>query len=203
MRRDRHSPLLEPRQSVRRSLGELQRHTQYRPRAVGQETTEVDVPALTNPAEVPACSRGRFARRQSEPAGEVTPAPERMNMNMTDRAHERRRRQDADARDRLEPRCDRMRVRNMRQLTIELRDLLLESVHFVDDQRDRVTQHIGYGRVRVSEDSGDSTEHHSRADRDSMAVFGQQSSNRVDSSDTRRLPLRPHAWIAWIVCPRS
>ena len=99
MRGDRHGPLLEPRQSIRRTLGELQRHPQNGPRAVGQETAEVDVASLTDSTEIPPRAGRRFSRRSSEPTGKLAPTTERVNV--TDRADERRRRQHADAWDRL------------------------------------------------------------------------------------------------------
>jgi len=63
----------------------------------------------------------------------------------------------------------------------------------VNDQRDGLTQHLGHRCVWIGEDGGYSTKYRPRADRNRVAVFGQQSSHRIDPGDTRRLPLRPHA----------
>ena len=71
---------------------------------------------------------------------------------MTDGTHEGRRRQHADARDGLQPCRDGMRAGDPRELAIESGNLLLESMHFIDDERDRLTQNIGHCRVGVGED---------------------------------------------------
>ena len=64
-----------------------------------------------------------------------------------------------------------MRAGDLCELTIEPGDLLLESVDFVDDERDRLTQHLRDGRVWIAENGGHTTEHRPRALRDSVALF--------------------------------
>ena len=85
-----------------------------------------------------------------------------------------------------------MRAGDLLELAIQPSDLFLEAMDLVDNQRDRLTQHVGQGRVEIGQDGGHPTKYRPRADRNGVPVFGQQSSNRIDPGDTRRLPLCPH-----------
>src|SRR5439155_18193196 len=107
----------------------------------------MDVSALTDAAQIPSRAGRGFPRRQSEPTGEFAAATKRMNV--PDRPHERGRGQYADARNRLELCRDGMRAGDLGELTIEAGDLLLESVDFVDDERNRLAQHLRDGRVWI------------------------------------------------------
>lgn len=111
---------------------------------------------------------------------------------MVDRADQGGRREHAHARNRLKPRGHRMRGGDLRALAIETGDLGLEFVDFLDDQRQRVPEHVGKIGCGVVKNGRDPAEHRPRADRDGVAVFSQQSSQRINARDPRRLPLRAY-----------
>src|SRR5262249_44538224 len=81
---------------------------------------------------------------------------------------------------------------DLRELPIESGDLVLEALDFVDDERDHLPKDVEESRVWVSDDGRPSAKHGPRADWDRVAVFRQQSSDRIDPSHTGCLPLRPH-----------
>src|SRR3954468_23595668 len=150
----------------------------------------MDVSPLTDAAQIPSRAGRGLTRCPREPTGELAPATK--GMNVPDRPHERGRGQHADARNCLEACRDGMRAGDLGELTIEAGDLFLESVDFVDDERDRLTQDLRDGRVWIAENGRHATEHRPRALGDRVALFREQSSDGIDPGHTGRLPLRSH-----------
>lgn len=130
-------------------------------------------------------------RRESQPTREFASAAKRVNM--VDRADQGGRREHAHARNGLKPLGHRMRGGDLRELAIETADLGLEFVDFLDDQRQRVPEHVGKIDGGVVKNRRHPAEHRPRADRDGVAVFSQQSSQRINARDPRPLPLRAYA----------
>ena len=94
-----------------------------------QHAPQVAVAAFTDVSESPVAAARVFARRQPDPARKLAPAVERMNV--TDRADQGGRPQQADAGHGLQQRADRVGGGQLPQLAVELGDAVLQRADFL------------------------------------------------------------------------
>src|SRR5437879_5595795 len=104
---------------------------------------------------------GRFTRREPQPTRKVTPAAKRVDM--PDGPDERRRGDDAYARDLMKPSGDRMLADHAGELLIDRGEARFEVAHLLQDDADRVTHEIGQRYRRVFQQGGNAGQRGPRA----------------------------------------
>ena len=128
--RDGDRPVLKPRALARGAKGPLGRE-QNGARAVRQQTAEIDIAALADATEMAAEPTRALTGRQSKPARKMTGAAKRVNVRHG--SEERRRGDDANARNREEALGDGIGCGKSCQLAIDLLDASFKGAHLVVD----------------------------------------------------------------------
>ena len=133
--RDGDSPVLKPRALARGTKRPLSRE-QDGASSVRQQTPKVDIAALADATEMAAEPARAFAGRQAEPARKMPGAAKRVDV--CDGAEERRRGDDADARNREE--AHGIGRGDSRQLAIDVLDAAFKGTYLIVDERQRLAQ---------------------------------------------------------------
>src|SRR5881628_1218404 len=140
---------------------------QHRARPVDEQHPQVGIALLADRAEVPTLSRGVFARREAEVAGEVPPGGE--PLDIAHRGDEGRRRQDTDAGNRAQPPDNQGRFGGRRQLALDGADTFLELADLADHLAERHAEQAGRAGVEVFEQGANVRHDMMRARRDHHA----------------------------------
>ena len=120
---DRQGPARESRERLPGHCPTLSGN-QHGARAVREQAAEIHVAPFADAAQVTPRATGMFAQRQSQPTGKLSRASE--GVDVSDAAHQRGRRQQADSGNRLQTRHDGIRGGECAQLALELRDARLK-----------------------------------------------------------------------------
>ena len=134
---DGDRPRLDRRERLVGSAATI-RGRQHGARPMGQQIPEIAVAPFTNAAQVAAARRRMLTRRQPQPPSELARAPE--GVDRADAPHERRRRQEADAGNRLQLDDDGVGGGEGAQLLLDGGDPVLEVPDFRVDTRQRLAQ---------------------------------------------------------------